>query len=119
VRDHRTLKAWQEARTIVLEVLLLSQRSWKPWAGAMFFQLQRSSLSVQLNLAEGYAYGPGRTALNFWRIALGSAVETGDLLMLLGDAGVVDEVTATQLARRNDGVRQLISGMIRKMRSSA
>ena len=116
MRDHRTLRAWQESRTIVLEVLLLSQRSWTPWAGAMFVQLQRSSLSVQLNLAEGYAYGPGRSALRFWRIALGSAVETGDLLRLLGDAGVVDAVTARQLAKRNDGVGQLIAGMMRKMR---
>jgi four helix bundle protein len=115
MRDHRTLKAWQEARTIGLEVILLSQRSWKPWAGAMFFQLQRSSLSVQLNLAEGYAYGPSPSAMRFWRIAYGSAVETGDLLTLLGDAGVIDQGTSEQLAKRNHGVQQLISGMLRKM----
>ena len=116
MRDHRTLKAWQEARSIVLDVILLSRRSWKPWAGAMFFQLQRSSLSVQLNLAEGYAYGPSRSAMRFWKIADGSAVETGDLLTLLGDAGVVDQNASQQLARRNNGVQQLISGMLRKMR---
>lgn len=115
MRDHRTLKAWQEARKIVLEVILLSQCSWKPWAGAMFGQLQRSSLSVQLNLAEGYAYAPGRAAMRFWKIAYGSSVETGDLLSLLGDAGVVDQGTAQALIRRNDGVRQLIAGMLRKM----
>jgi len=118
MRDHRTLKAWQEARTIVLEVLLLSQRSWKPWAGAMFLQLQRSSLSVQLNLAEGYAYGPSRSAVRFTRIAFGSAVETGDLLRLLGDAGVIEQATAQRLVHRSDGVQQLISGMMRKMRST-
>ena len=61
-------------------VVAISRASWQPWAGAMFSQLQRSSLSVQLNLAEGYAYGRSRTTLRFWRIAYGSAIETGDLL---------------------------------------
>jgi four helix bundle protein len=116
MRDHRTLKAWQEARTVVIDVVRLSQHSWRPWAAAMFSQLQRSSLSVQLNLAEGYAYGPSRSAVRFWKIALGSAVETGDLLMLLGDAGVVDQAIARRLAQKNDGVKQLIGGMLRKLR---
>lgn len=82
----------------------------------MFSQLQRSSLSVQLNLAEGYAYGPSRSAMRFWKLAFGSSVETGDLLRLLGDAGVVDTLMAQQLAKRNDAVLQLIGGMMRKMR---
>ena len=78
----------------------------------MFSQLQRSSLSVQLNLAEGYAYGRTRTTVRFWRIAYGSAIETGDLLRLLGKTGVIDNSSASALARRNDGVQRLIWGLI-------
>jgi four helix bundle protein len=97
---------------IVLEVVAISRLSWQPWAGAMFSQLQRSSLSVQLNLAEGYAYGRSRTTLRFWRIAYGSAIETGDLLRLLGKTGVIDGSSAVSLAKRNDGVQRLIWGLI-------
>ena len=78
----------------------------------MFSQLQRSSLSVQLNLAEGYTYGRSRTTLRFWRIAYGSAIETGDLLRLLGKTGVIDGAEAEDLARRNDGVQRLIWGLV-------
>ena len=112
MHSHRSLRAWQEAREIALEVIDLSRRCWQPWASAMFAQVQRSSLSVQLNLAEGYTYGRSRSTLRFWRIAYGSAVETGDLLRLLGDSGVIDCTAAAGLARRNDGVQRLIWGLI-------
>jgi four helix bundle protein len=109
---HRSLRAWQESQDIVLEVVEISRKNWQPWAGAMFSQLQRSSLSVQLNLAEGYAYGRSRTTLRFWRVAYGSAIETGDLLRLLGKTGVIDVAFAAELARRNDGVQRLVWGLI-------
>jgi hypothetical protein len=57
VRNHTTLRAWQEAHAISVEVIRLSKTSWKPYAAALFSQLQRASLSVQLNLAEGYTFG--------------------------------------------------------------
>jgi four helix bundle protein len=56
MRDHRSLEAWQEARLVVLGTIQLSRDSWRPDAAALFGQLQRASLSVQLNIAEGYAY---------------------------------------------------------------
>ena len=52
----------------------------------MFSQLQRSSLSVQLNLAEGYAYRAQPDDALTLADGLWIAVETGDLLALLGDA---------------------------------
>ena len=110
--SHRSLRAWQESHEIVLEVVAISRVSWQPWAAAMFSQLQRSSLSVQLNLAEGYAYGRSKTTLRLWRVAYGSAIETGDLLRLLGKTGVIDGSTAESLARRNDGIQRLIWGLI-------
>ena len=46
---------WQKARRVALAAFRLSATAWKPWCAAMFWQLQRSALSVQLNIAEGYA----------------------------------------------------------------
>jgi len=57
VRNHTSLRAWQEAHAISIEVIRLSKASWKPYAAALFSQLQRASLSVQLNIAEGYTFG--------------------------------------------------------------
>jgi len=81
----------------------------------MFSQLQRATLSVQLNLAEGYAFGRSRTTLRHWRIAYGSAIETGDLVRLLGDASVIGLEASELLARRNDRVQRLTWGLIRSI----
>jgi len=47
-------------------------------ASALFAQLQRASLSVELNIAEGYSFGPSRTYTRHFGVAYGSAVEGGD-----------------------------------------
>src|SRR5215216_4389644 len=77
MRDHKSLHAWQEARGVVLGVIDLARTAWKPYAAALFSQLQRASLSVQLNIAEGYAYATSPSFTRHLAIAYGSAVETG------------------------------------------
>src|SRR5690349_3421867 len=82
MRDHKSLVAWQVSNQVAREVLRLSRTRWRPSASALFHQLQRASLSVQLNIAEGYAlYGSQRFRYHI-RIAYGSAVETTELLEL-------------------------------------
>jgi four helix bundle protein len=80
VRDHRSLHAWQETQAVVLGTIELARHSWKPFASALFSQVQRASLSVQLTIAEGYSFGESPTYVRHLRIAYGSAVETGELL---------------------------------------
>src|SRR5882724_8939404 len=89
MRDHRSLKAWQEAHAVALSVIELARTAWKPYASALFFQLQRASLSVQLNISEGYTFGDSPTFTRHLGVAYGSAVETGELVRLLGDAGII------------------------------
>ncbi|HKP29804.1 MAG TPA: four helix bundle protein [Gemmatimonadales bacterium] len=67
----------------------------------MFSQVQRSSLSVQLNIAEGYALWYPRQRHRHLRIAYGSAVETVEVLELLRElkavkAASIDELIATE-----------------------
>jgi four helix bundle protein len=89
MRDHRSLHAWQEAQAVVLGSISLARDSWKPYAAALVSQLQRASLSVQLNISEGYAFGDSPTYTRHLRIAYGSAVETGELLETALKANVI------------------------------
>ena len=114
MRDHKSLHAWQEARAVVLGVIDLARTAWKPYAAALFSQLQRASLSVQLNIAEGYAYGPSRTCTRHLNIAYGSAVETGELLEVALDANIVAPDTANHLLQRNRRSQRLLLGMLKR-----
>ena len=118
MRDHRSLQAWQEARGVVLGALKLSRTSWKRYAGALFSRLQRASLSVQLNIAEGYAYADSPTFTRHLTIAYGSAVETGELLEIALHAEIVPLAVGEQLLARNQRSQRLLLGMLKWRRKS-
>ena len=114
--DHRTLKAWTEARTVVLGVLRVSQDSWKPWAGAIFAQLQRASLSVQLNIAEGWSFGSSPNCARHLGIASGSAVETADLIELMIEAQLLPGEIGKDLREHSIQSQRLLVGLLKKRR---
>jgi four helix bundle protein len=97
-------------------VIRLARSSWKPYAAALFSQLQRASLSVQLNIAEGYTFGDSPTFTRHLGIAYGSAVETGELLQLALDAEVVDSEPLKALLKRARRTERLLLGMLKQRR---
>ena len=113
MRDHRSLQAWQEARTVVRGSLEVARTSWKPYAAALFSQLQRASLSVQLNIAEGYAYADSPSFTRHLTIAYGSAVETGELLEIALDAEIVPLTPRKELLARNQRSQRLLLGLLK------
>jgi four helix bundle protein len=94
-------------------VIGLARDSWKPHAAALFSQLQRASLSVQLNIAEGYAFGDSPTCWRHLRIAYGSAVETGELLEIALKADVIPADPGTRLLNRNHRSQRLLLGLVK------
>ena len=117
MRDHRSLHAWQEARAVVLGTIDLARTSWKPYASALFSQLQRASLSVQLNIAEGYSFGESPSFTRHLAIAYGSAVETGELLEIALDANIVAIDSGNHLLSRNRRSQRLLLGMLRRRKT--
>lgn len=82
----------------------------------MFNQLQRASLSVQLNIAEGYTYGETPTFTRYLGIAYGSAVETGELLQLALEAEVVPREPIEALLKKARRTERLLLGMLKQRR---
>jgi four helix bundle protein len=97
--SHRDLAAWQAARASYLAIQRYSDAHWRPERGVVFDQVRRSSLSVMLNLSEGYACGPGRRCRWHFRVAYASAVETTDVLEALVALGS-DLSGEVELSRR-------------------
>ena len=116
MRDHTSLHAWQEANAVTLLVIRLLQTAWKPYGSALFYQLQRSALSVQLNVAEGYTYGDSPSFTKHLGVAYGSAVETGELLRLLSDACIVEPTKLAEVRHRNARSQRLILGLLKRRR---
>jgi len=116
MRDHTSIRAWEEAHATSVAVIRLAKIFWKPYAAALFTQLQRASLSVQLNIAEGYTFGDSPTFTRHLGIAYGSAVETGELLRLARDADVLGTDVVKALLQRVRNTERLLLGMLKKRR---
>lgn len=116
MRDHKSMEAWQEANKVVRGVLVLSRMHWKPFGGAVIYQLQRASLSVQLNIAEGYAYGDSATYTRFLGIAYGSAVETLELLEIASAAEIFPPEATQHLIRHARSARNVLLGLLKHRR---
>jgi len=117
MRDHTSLLAWQEARATALEAIHLCRDHWVPYGAAVFSQLQRASLSVQLNIAEGYAFTRSATFNRHLGIAYGSAIEAGELLQILMDSKIVTQERCRNLVIRNARTQRLLLGLIHQTRS--
>lgn len=114
--DHRSLQAWKESRALALCVLEASKTHWRPWASACFSQVLRASLSVQLNIAEGWSFGDSPTCTRHLGIAYGSAMETADLVDLMLDAGVVPQDVGERLRQHSVLSRRLLVGLLKRRR---
>lgn len=115
MKDHRSLRAWREAHAVTLGVLGLSRDSWKPHAAALFSQLQRSSLSVELNIVEGHSFGNTPTCTRHLGIAYGSVVETIELLKIGIEAEVLPFQAGTVLQHATN-TRRLLIGLLKRRR---
>jgi four helix bundle protein len=107
--------AWQEARAVVLVLLPAIRQVRYSYSNPVFSQLQRAALSVQLNIAEGYALRTSRRFRNHLEIAYGSAVETAELLELCGDLNLLaTEIIHTTLQQCRHCQQQL-RGLIKHL----
>ena len=116
--SHKSLKAWQEAEWVSSTVIDISRSYWKPYAQAVFSQLQRASLSVQINIAEGYSFTSSPTFVRHLSIAYGSSIETGELLELLAKKTLIPEDEAKHIVERCHKSQRLILGLLKRCRLS-
>jgi four helix bundle protein len=119
MQTHRTLEAWKEARQVAGFIIRAAREHWRPWASALFGQVLRSSLSVQLNIAEGATFGRSATYARHLGIAYGSAVETGELVEHLVEAGVLPPALGRELTRRSSRSQRLLLGLLKRHRPIA
>lgn len=112
MKDHTSLLAWQTAREIALDVAKLAKLHWKPSNAAVFGQLTRASLSVRLNIAEGYAFTNSPTFRRHLDIAYGSAVETGELLEHTKAAEILPGTDLDSLIERSKRCQRLTYGLL-------
>ncbi|HRP08716.1 MAG TPA: four helix bundle protein [Gemmatimonadales bacterium] len=91
------LTAWQVANRPAEKVYRIATANWTPSSSPVWDQLRRASLSVSLNLVEGYAWGPGRRWIYHLKVANGSALETVFAIRFIRNIGTLPTAKADEL----------------------
>ena len=108
------LRAWQDARGWIGTVYQLTAAFPKSEAFNLTSQLNRASVSVAANLAEGTARVSPKDQAHFSQIAYGSLMESAGLAILSADRGLISN---EQMAGQRDAIAA-IANQINALRHS-
>ena len=112
-RDHRKLRTFQEADSLVVDAYRLTAEMPVAERFGLQAQIRRAAVSVPTNLVEGAARPTQGEFVRFLHIAHASARECAYLLSLAPRLGLVNATDATRLAERYNGLSAAIYGLIR------
>jgi len=112
------IKAWQKARELNKSIYLLTSEQNFNNDRSLKDQLQRASVSIMLNIAEGFDSGTDQSFINFLRYSFRSTSEVKAIIYIARDLNYITDKQFDDLFKRLDSLRALIYGLIRYLKSS-
>ena len=117
--DFKNLRVWQEAHGFTLATIFAVEEIHGSIGILVRNQLVRSTMSIPANIAEGSAKRSDREFARFVRIAMGSATESENHLILARDLKLIDGEAYQALDARVQEVQKMLSGLERKLTRDA
>ncbi len=111
VKRFEELRAWQEARRLTTEVYRLTRHGALAQDFGLRGQLQRASVSVMANIAEGFDCESPREFARFLEIARRSAVEVQSLLYVALDVGYISQDVFDEFYALAEKAKALTGGL--------
>jgi four helix bundle protein len=116
MQDFKKLAVWEKAHELVLEVYCLTARVPDRNFPGLLSQVRRASASIPANIVEGCGHSSQAEFARFLQMAGASALELAYHLLLARDLGALTAVQYARLEARTMQVRQMLGGLIRRVR---
>jgi four helix bundle protein len=105
------LIAWQKARELTRAVFRVTEHPALSRKFGLVDQIERASVSIMSNIAEGFERGSAAEFHQFLFVAKSSCAEVRSLLYVLLDAGYIDETSFDTLQAQAAEVGRIIGGL--------
>jgi len=112
IKSFEDIIAWKKAK----ELNLLIYRNFRNRRDFSFRdQIQRASVSIMNNIAEGFERGGNKEFKNFLFIAKGSCAEVRSMLILALDLKYINEIQFKESHNLTIEIPKLLSGLIKTL----
>ena len=117
-QSYHEIESWREARYLTQNVYEITSKGPLQKDFGLRDQMQRSSVSVMSNIAEGFGRGSNRDFIRFLKYARGSLLELQSQLYVAVDVGYIHKDRFQRLLERCRTIARLINGLIRYLEES-
>jgi len=118
IEKFEDLESWKVARELTNKVYLLSKKEKFSKDYGLKDQIQRASVSVMANIAEGFDSRSDKSFINFLNYAYRSATEVQSLLYVASDQKYISQNEFNNLYSEVKKIHGLIGGLIKYLKSS-
>ena len=116
---YRKLQIYERSYGAALAVYRMTQEFPKEELNGITDQIRRASVSIPLNIAEGYAKKESQKEFKrFLMMAVGSTDEVRVLLDFAKDLGYVSDVKHEKASAEYDEIGKMLTGFIKKIKDN-
>jgi four helix bundle protein len=112
------MQAWQKARQATRMIYELTAKGRFAGDYGLRDQIQRASVSIMANIAEGFGRHSDKEFANFLNIAHGSVSEVQSHLYIALDLNYIDQSSFTKLYELLDEISRMTLGLAQHLRTS-
>lgn len=114
--NFKNLRVWQEGINLSANIYHITRKQHFAKDYGLSNQIQRVSVSVPSNIAEGNERGSEKETIYFFRIAVGSAAEVITQLHIAHRIGYIDDSVLSRLENDTEKIRASLKNLIKKRR---
>ncbi len=117
INDFTDLTTWKVSHDLVLSIYSLSQKFPQSERFGLSSQIQRASVSITSNIAEGFSRHSYKEKVQFYYLAHGSLTEVKNQLILARDLGYIDSIHFEMILEKITSSQRLLQSLIKKSKS--
>ena len=117
MRNFRKYEVWRNSIVFVKEIYIITKLYPKQEIFGMISQIQRASVSISSNIAEGCSRNSEKDFCRFIEISLGSAFEVENLLILSKEIGYLKIETFDELIIKLNIIQKQLNSLISTLRN--
>jgi len=117
IKSYKDLKVWQVAIDMVVDIYRLTGKFPRNESFGLASQIQRATVSIPSNIAEGHARGTSREFHHYLSITLGSTAELETQLIIAEKLGYLEQTTANEMLERIDKLGKMIRALQKSVKT--